>query len=175
MTQPPDSNDQNQDKPADGDWFSQAETLRELAHLVHDEKLAELEISRGSRRVSLKKAAPPQRTAPAAQVEAVAPEYYAESDELDAAEIPTAAAPDANIVTVVSPMVGIFYRAPSPNDPNFVEVGARIEVGQTLGLVETMKVFNEITSEWEGTVVEVLAESSQLLETGDRLMTIRKS
>jgi acetyl-CoA carboxylase biotin carboxyl carrier protein len=88
---------------------------------------------------------------------------------------PSAEPVDANLVTVLSPMVGIFYRAPSPNDPNFVEIGARVEVGQTLCLVETMKVFNEITCEWDGTVVEILAENSQLLETGDRLMVIRKS
>jgi acetyl-CoA carboxylase biotin carboxyl carrier protein len=191
VTHPQDS-EGNEQQPSDeaakhsgSDWFSQTETLRTLAELVRDEKLAELEVSRGARRVVLKKVEPP---APRQMIDyppAVFPGVEAAGiqhpEELayvtsEAADAPAPeVVPDANLVTVVSPMVGIFYRAPSPNDPNFVEVGARVEVGQTLCLVETMKVFNEITCEWDGTVVEILAENSQLLETGDRLLVIRKS
>ncbi|HEX8237627.1 MAG TPA: acetyl-CoA carboxylase biotin carboxyl carrier protein [Abditibacteriaceae bacterium] len=205
MTHPQDS-DGNKQQPSDGaapdeaardeaakhssgDWFSQTETLRALAQLVRDEKLAELDVSRGSARVVLKKAEAPPRP-PVDYPAAVFPPpvfpgvgaagiqhpeelAYVTSEATNASS--TEAAPDVNLVTVLSPMVGIFYRAPSPNDPNFVEVGAHVEVGQTLCLVETMKVFNEITCEWDGTVVEVLAENSQLLETGDSLMVIRKS
>jgi acetyl-CoA carboxylase biotin carboxyl carrier protein len=190
VTHPQDS-DGNEQQPSDeaakhssgNDWFSQTDTLRALAQLVRDEKLAELEVSRGARRVVLKKAeAPPPRPpfdyppavfpgVEAADIQHPEELAYVTSEAEDAPE----AVPDANLVTVVSPMVGIFYRAPSPNDPNFVEVGARVEVGQTLCLVETMKVFNEITCEWDGTVVEILAENSQLLETGDPLLVIRKS
>ncbi len=186
MTHPQDS-DEAARQPENGDWFSQADTLRALAQLVRDEKLAELEVSRGAARVLLKKAeAPAPRRAldfpPAvfSGVEAVGVQHpediaYVTSEPVTGDAPTVEAAPDANLVTVVSPMVGIFYRAPSPNDPNFVEVGAHVEVGQTLCLVETMKVFNEITCEWDGTVVEILADNSQLLETGDRLMVIRKS
>jgi acetyl-CoA carboxylase biotin carboxyl carrier protein len=196
VTHPQDS-DGNKQQPSNeaarhssgGDWFSQAETLRALAELVRDEKLAELEVSRGAARVVLKKAEAPPRPPvdyplaafpPAAfpGVEAAGIQHpeelaYVTSEATNSLSID--AARDLNLVTVLSPMVGIFYRAPSPNDPDFVEVGARVEVGQTLCLVETMKVFNEITCEWDGTVVEVLAENSQLLETGDPLMVIRKS
>lgn len=183
MSHPQDS-DEAAKHPDDGDWFSQTETLRALAQLVRDEKLAELEVSRGAARIVLKKTeAPPVRPAgefPPAVYPGVEAAGIQHAEELayvtsDANDAPIAEPVDANLVTVLSPMVGIFYRAPSPNDPNFVEVGARVEVGQTLCLVETMKVFNEITCEWEGTVVEILAENSQLLETGDRLMVIRKS
>lgn len=70
-------------------------------------------------------------------------------------------------------MVGVFYRAPSPSDPNFIEVGDKVEIGQTVALVEAMKVFNEITSEVAGTVVEIKAASADLVETGQTLITIR--
>jgi len=173
----------------DEDWFSQTETLDALVQLVRDEKLVELEIVRGAARVHLKKAQAPAFRPPTdflsdlsspSQFVAAPSDPFSHAAPDDSSFIEagatstTSVAADANVITVVSPMVGIFYRAPSPSDPNFVEVGDRVELGQTLGLVETMKVFNEITSEWEGTVVEVIAQSSQLLETGDRLMTIRK-
>jgi acetyl-CoA carboxylase biotin carboxyl carrier protein len=193
VTHPQDS-DHNEQQPEDGsapnpapdDWFSQDDTLRALAQLVRDEKLVELEVSRGTARVVLKTAQAVEngRTnfGPMAFPAVEAAGLSSGEEALDAREESAtqdtpaeAPAEDANLITVMSPMVGIFYRAPSPNDPNFVEVGARVEVGQTLGLVETMKVFNEITSEWEGTVVEIVAENSQLLETGDRLLVLRKS
>jgi biotin carboxyl carrier protein len=70
-------------------------------------------------------------------------------------------------------MIGVFYRAPSPSDPNFVEVGDVVEIGQTVALVEAMKVFNEITAEVAGTVIEIKAQTAELVETGQVLMTIR--
>jgi acetyl-CoA carboxylase biotin carboxyl carrier protein len=179
-------------KGAEGsDWLAQLETLRALAHLVRDEKLSEIEVQRGSLRISLKAAdaAAPPATAGAlgrldelfAASAALSTANLAEDYGSDAAdETPDAgttvsdAVDSANMVQVVSPMVGIFYRAPSPSDPNFVEVGDHVEVGQTLALVETMKVFNEITSEVDGTVIEITAQNGDLLETGDKLMVIRK-
>jgi acetyl-CoA carboxylase biotin carboxyl carrier protein len=177
------------EEPHDSDWFAQMETLRALAYLVRDEKLSEIEVERGGFRISIKAAdavAPPALPAGALgrlnEIYAASAMDFAEeygSDEAEGAAAgtgapATSAAESANLVQVVSPMVGIFYRAPSPSDPNFVEVGDRVEVGQTLCLVETMKVFNEITSEVDGTVVEILAKSGDLLETGDKLMVIRK-
>jgi acetyl-CoA carboxylase biotin carboxyl carrier protein len=171
------------------DWFAQIDTLRALAYLVRDEKLSEIEVERGGLRISIKAAdavAPPALSAGALgrlnELYAVSATDFAEDYVSDGAEdaatgtgaTATSAAESANLVEVVSPMVGIFYRAPSPSDPNFVEAGDRVEVGQTLCLVETMKVFNEITSEVDGTVVEILAKSGDLLETGDKLMVIRK-
>jgi acetyl-CoA carboxylase biotin carboxyl carrier protein len=85
----------------------------------------------------------------------------------------TPGAPDDSLLTIVSPMIGVFYRAPSPSDPNFVEVGDVVEIGQTVALVEAMKVFNEITAEVAGTVIEIKAQTAELVETGQVLMTIR--
>ena len=172
------------------DWLAQLETLRALAYLVRDEKLSEIEVQRGGLRISLKAAdaaAPPTMAgalgrldelyAASAAVSAVnlVEDYGDPEDETsDAGATASGAVDSTNTVNVVSPMVGIFYRAPSPSDPNFVEMGDHVEVGQTLGLVETMKVFNEITSEVDGTVIEIAAQNGDLLETGDKLMVIRK-
>ncbi len=145
---------------------------------MRDEGLSELEVRRGNARISIKapssdvplvvsgfSGAAPLASEAASQVSASAP-------GADAPDAPSVA--DASLVPVVSPLVGIFYRAPTPNDEPFVEVGDRVEVGQVLAYVETMKVFNDIVSEVEGTVAEVAAQNGQLVETGDRLMVIRK-
>ena len=70
-------------------------------------------------------------------------------------------------------MVGVFYRAPSPADPNFIEIGDKVEVGQTVALVEAMKVFNEIVAEVSGVVVEIKPAGADLVETGQTIITLR--
>ena len=86
----------------------------------------------------------------------------------------SAPAKDPNTVTVDSPMVGTFYRAPSPGAPNFVEAGSTVKPGQPLCIVEAMKLMNEIEAEVGGTVVEVLVENAQPVQFGQPLFRIRK-
>ena len=74
---------------------------------------------------------------------------------------------------MVSPIVGTFYRAPSPGAPPFVEVGSKIAKGQVLCIVEAMKLMNEIESEIDAEVVEVLVANGQPVEFGERLFAIR--
>lgn len=74
---------------------------------------------------------------------------------------------------VLSPMVGTFYRSPSPDDPPYVEVGDRIRVGQTVCIIEAMKLMNEIEAEVSGEVVEVLVENGKPVEYGQPLMRIK--
>ena len=76
-------------------------------------------------------------------------------------------------LAIVSPMVGVFYRASSPGAPPLVEVGDRVEVGQPVGIIEAMKVFSEIPSEHAGTVVEIVARDGTLVRTGEPLMYLR--
>lgn len=85
-----------------------------------------------------------------------------------------AAAPplDQKLVEVISPMVGTFYRAPAPGEAAFVEVGDRIRLGQTVCIIEAMKLMNEIETEVSGQVVEILVENGEPIEYGQPLMRI---
>jgi acetyl-CoA carboxylase biotin carboxyl carrier protein len=73
---------------------------------------------------------------------------------------------------VLAPAMGVFYTSPSPGSPAFVQVGDTISAGQTIGLIEAMKVFNEVPSPVSGRVIEVVAESGQLVQPGDVLLRV---
>ncbi|MBI2864632.1 MAG: biotin carboxyl carrier domain-containing protein [Chloroflexi bacterium] len=77
-----------------------------------------------------------------------------------------------NTKQVTSPLTGVFYLSPSPTSPPFVEAGDVIEEGQVVGMVEAMKVFNEIKAEWSGRVVRIFARSGELVQTGQALLEL---
>ena len=77
-----------------------------------------------------------------------------------------------HLVEILSPMIGVFYRKPSPDSPSFIEVGDEIEVGQTIGLIEAMKVFSEVPSEIAGHVFAVPVENGKLVQQGDILVVV---
>ena len=89
--------------------------------------------------------------------------------------VPAAAAVDTSLVAVTSPFVGTFYRASSPESANFVEVGSVVKQGQTLCIVEAMKLMNEIEAEVAGTIVEVLVANGKSVEYGQKLFLIKTS
>jgi len=80
---------------------------------------------------------------------------------------------DKNWVSITSPMVGTFYRAPAPNEPSYVEIGDRIAVGQIVCIIEAMKLMNEIESEVSGQVMEIAVENGQPVEYGGILMWVK--
>lgn len=82
---------------------------------------------------------------------------------------------DPNVIDVTSPFVGTFYRSPSPDAPVFVDVGSVVKPGQTLCIVEAMKLMNEIECEVSGTIVEILTQNGKAVEFGQKLFRIRKS
>jgi acetyl-CoA carboxylase biotin carboxyl carrier protein len=86
-----------------------------------------------------------------------------------------AAASESDGVYVTSPFVGTFYRSPSPDAPPFVEVGSVVREGQTLCIVEAMKLMNEIEADAAGTIVEILGENGKSVEFGQKLFKLRKS
>jgi acetyl-CoA carboxylase biotin carboxyl carrier protein len=92
-----------------------------------------------------------------------------------AAAVPAASpsVPDEDLVVVNAPVVGVFYRAPEPGADPYIEVGATIEAGATVGLVEVMKMFNGVTADIGGEVVEILAQNEEFVEFGQPLVTIR--
>jgi acetyl-CoA carboxylase biotin carboxyl carrier protein len=134
-------------------------------------------------------AAPPPPTGPAVGVAATveppsgrargptAPETQAEPGAnrgAGAAPLGQAStAPAAELVTVTAPMIGTFYRAPSPEAPPFVEVGSHVAPDTTVGLIEAMKVFTSVTAGTAGEVVEILVDSGQFVEYGQPLLRIR--
>jgi acetyl-CoA carboxylase biotin carboxyl carrier protein len=97
------------------------------------------------------------------------------SSNMPAAATPAAEAVSSDVVFVTSPFVGTFYRATSPEATAFVQPGQRIEKGQTLCIVEAMKLMNEIESDTAGTLLEILAENGSSVEFGQRLFKIRKT
>lgn len=145
--------------------------VKELVKLVEKYGLAELAVEEGGVSVVVKGAGASGAAAhPVVETAAEAVETSEVQSEPDEGEKPQE---DDNIVTIESPMVGVFYRAPTPNSPNFVEVGDEIEVGQTVGMIEAMKVFSEIPSEVAGVVVEIPAKNGALAHQGDPLVRIR--
>ncbi len=82
---------------------------------------------------------------------------------------------DKDIVIVESPMVGIFYRRPSPDENPFVEVGSSVKAGDTLAIIEAMKVMNQIKSPSDGVIEEIYVENGNMVEFGEALFKIRKA
>jgi acetyl-CoA carboxylase biotin carboxyl carrier protein len=97
------------------------------------------------------------------------------SEFLPKAESASTAHDDAGIVVVTSPLVGTFYRSPSPSAKTFVEIGAVVKPGQVLCIIEAMKLMNEIECEVEGTVVEILVENGKPVEFGEKLFKVKKA
>ncbi len=153
--------------------------LKTLIDLVAESSISELEITEAEGRVRIVKAPPPSAAqAPVAQVVQIpasqaAVAAPAAQPGAAAAPAPAAAAPAApRGKTVKSPMVGTLYRAPNPEADPFVQVGTTVKVGDTLCIIEAMKLMNEIESEFAGTVVEILVENGQPIEYGQPLFII---
>ncbi|MFT0727816.1 acetyl-CoA carboxylase biotin carboxyl carrier protein, partial [Synechococcus sp. F70.1] len=112
---------------------------------------------------------------PAAQLSTTAPSLTASPPSAPAETpppVPAPKSPPSHWVEVVSPMVGTFYSAPAPGEADFVQVGQRVNKGQTLCIIEAMKVMNEIEAETAGVVREILVSNGQPVEFGQVLMRL---
>jgi acetyl-CoA carboxylase biotin carboxyl carrier protein len=147
--------------------------LKTLIDLVSESGISELEVTEGEGKVRIVKNAPPVYVQPSASY---APQYAAPAaGPADAAAAaapatPAAVAPQGHVVT--SPMVGTFYRAPSPGAEPFVQVGDTVKEGQTICIIEAMKLLNEIESDKSGVVKEILVENGQAVEYGQPLFVV---
>jgi acetyl-CoA carboxylase biotin carboxyl carrier protein len=139
--------------------------LKTLIDLVADSGIAELEVTEGEDKVRIAKFGPGATVSatPAAPLAAVA--------AAPAAPAPAAAEEPTGHV-VKSPMVGTFYRSPSPGAPAFIELGATVKTGDTLCIIEAMKLLNEIEAEVSGVVKKILVENGQPVEYGQPLFVI---
>ncbi len=112
--------------------------------------------------------------APVAAVAAAAPLPPPSAPPQDAREsVPPPSSSSSRLLEITSPMVGTFYRAPAPDEPPYVEIGDRIRVGQTVCILEAMKLMNELESEVSGTIVEILIENADPVEFGQVLMRVK--
>ena len=145
--------------------------IKTLIELVEESGISELEVKEGEESVRISRQPPaqamhpqfyaPQPMAAAAPAPAAAPVAAAPAAALPAA-VP--AKPAANLHILKAPMVGTFYRSPSPGAKPFVELGQTVRVGQTLCIIEAMKMLNQIEADRAGVVVEILAENEKPVE-----------
>lgn len=146
---------------------------KDIAEFEHEEEGFRVHVSRGPRLV----AAPAGAMAMAAPTGAspvahsVAPPVVLPGPGAQGPE----SAPGGDFVDVTSPFVGSFYRSPSPDAPSFVEVGSVVRPGQTLCIIEAMKLMNEIEAECAGTVAEIFAQNGKSVEYGQKLFRIKKA
>lgn len=145
--------------------------IKEIIALMNENDLAEIEIERDGLKVKLKKSAlehslmMPPAALPYKLEKIPAPTITQEPAA-------SGAAPKKGGIEIKSPMVGTFYRAPSPETPPFVEVGQNVEIGQVVCIVEAMKLMNEIKSEVRGKVKEVVVENAEPVEFGQTLFVV---
>jgi len=147
--------------------------LKKLIDLVQESGIGELEITEGEEKVRISRAG---TAAPVVMAAAPMPMMPASATGPAAGTTPAEAAPAAPAEpaghTLKSPMVGTFYRSPSPGAPSFVEVGQSVAKGQTLCIIEAMKLLNEIESDKAGVVKAILVENGQPVEYGQPLFVI---
>ena len=145
--------------------------LKTLIELVENSGIAELELTEGEEHVRISRTS--SVAAPMQQMYAAAPQQMAAAPAAVPA-VPAApaapAAPEGHVVK--SPMVGTFYRAPSPGAKSFVDIGQNVKEGETLCIIEAMKLLNEIESDKTGVVKAILVENGQAVEFGQPLFII---
>lgn len=145
------------------------EEIKELIRLVEESEINELEITHGRKRIRISKSATLAQSGALPLVAPPQPQATAPGSDGASAEPEKLA---SNLKQIVSPMVGTFYRAPAPGSDPFVEVGQAVAVGQTVCIVEAMKLLNEIGSDFNGVVRKVLIENAQPVEYGQPLFLV---
>ena len=152
--------------------------IKELAELVSEKKLGKIEIKNGESSIVIEdRKLPPMApvppvmpAAPSAVMAAAAPAPAAQSQDAGKAA-PAEEAVTGNVVK--APIVGTFYASPSPDKPAFVKVGDHIKKGDVIFIVESMKLMNEIQSEFEGTVEKILVDNASAVEYDQPIMIIK--
>ena len=148
------------------------EQLHRLLEALGDSDIQEFRLEGDDFRLEVRRNLPGQTVvaaAPAAPVAAAAPAAPAEPTSPP----PAAASTRSDLLDITAPMVGTFYRAPAPGEPAFIEVGNRVDVGQTVCILEAMKLMNELEAEVSGEVVEILVDNGTPVEFGQVLMRVK--
>jgi acetyl-CoA carboxylase biotin carboxyl carrier protein len=135
--------------------------LKELISLLQDTDITEIQLEKDGTKVKIRRQMLVSSLEMRSKSAPVTIEKTAETEE----EV-------QRLITVTSPIVGTFYRSPSPEAPSFVEAGMRVKKGQVICIIEAMKLMNEIESEVEGVIVRALVENGQPVEYGEPLFLI---
>jgi len=151
-----------------GDDEMNIDEIRELILLLDQTSVTDLEVQKDDYRLSLKKSGA-ANTTPAVSGDTASTAASRPAEDT-AGELPMS----DNVTEILSPMVGTFYASPSPDSEPFVSEGEHVEAGKTLCILEAMKLFNEIKSDFSGTVVKVLVENGEPVEYGQILFLIEK-
>lgn len=161
------------------------EAVRELVDMMNEGGIGELKLKSGEFKVHLRtEAVALAANTPAVNMhQASAPNWapFSGSTPTAADSAPPVAASEPAVEpakeghVVTSPMIGTYYSASAPGEPAFVQVGDDVETGQTIGIIEAMKIMNEITADKSGVVVEILVENSEAVEYGTPLVRISNS
>jgi len=138
-----------------------AEDVAEITRLLEESQFDELHLEHAGFKLTLKRGAAVRREAASASAPAASP-----------APASAASTSDASVLEVTAPFVGIFYRAPRPGAPPYIEVGSQVEEDTTVGIIEVMKLMNAVRAEVSGTVFEVLVEDGAVVEYGQVLLRI---
>ena len=151
--------------------------IKKILDLMRENDLSEFELEQEGVKLRLRKNSGPQWSAQAPAMPAVAyapPPGQASAAAAEPASQPlTAASEDVDLAIIKSPIVGTFYRSPDPEAKPFAEVGQMVKTGQTLCIIEAMKLMNEINAECDGEVVKVYVENGRAVHYGERLFAIR--
>jgi acetyl-CoA carboxylase biotin carboxyl carrier protein len=172
------------------------DVIKQVLDLMREHELAEFELEQEGLKIRVRKHGNtpvftmPAPTLPAMQVTAAPVAALTAAGSAAAAAPagagatgagPTPAAADAGgdeeeleLAVVTSPIVGTFYRSPDPSSPPFVDIGQTVRKGQTLCIIEAMKLMNEIESEYEGQIVKVYVENGQPVQYGERIFAIKR-
>ncbi len=138
-----------------------AQDVAEITRLLEESQFDELHLEHAGFKLTLKRGAAVRREAASASAPAASP-----------APASAASTSDASVLEVTAPFVGIFYRAPRPGAPPYIEVGSQVEEDTTVGIIEVMKLMNAVRAEVSGTVFEVLVEDGAVVEYGQVLLRI---
>ena len=141
--------------------------VKKLMELLEESGMAEIEIKEGEESVKISRFG----SSPPAQLPV---QSFVQQPIASSVPAASAAAPETqtNDQSIVSPMVGTFYSAPSPTAKPFVTVGQKINQGDTIGIIEAMKIMNQIEADRSGTVIEILVKDGEAIEFGQSLITI---
>ncbi|MEO1589742.1 MAG: acetyl-CoA carboxylase biotin carboxyl carrier protein [Cyanobacteria bacterium J06632_22] len=152
------------------------EELRQLVAALDQTDVAELTLKNSDFELTLRKSTGIVAPVAIAPAPAMVPPQSAPVPKVAAepsAPTPPPTKVDSNLQEITSPMVGTFYRAPAPEEPPFVSEGDRIQNGQTVCIIEAMKLMNELEAEISGEVVEILVDNAEPVEFGQPLMRVK--